>query len=269
MGSEIDFSTKLKDIAYYNNNKRKFNKLYNSIWKKIAGPRYIGLCSYLFQAFLKEWQESNNNNPTVQDFADYYFNHTNPVESVEIARDDSLYYGRTINELKRLAIYYQSKCNDLSIPLEHYFDDIVNHAVVETFNGQMREVLLIQEYEKKGYKALHAYGKWDKDLGVDFIIKDKKGRICDYIQCKPVSTFANTNNQSLIEDRTNFFHKEIEKKKECERLGYPYYPTKFIMYNVEYPQKWATYKGKRGFLLEELIDSKGKNIIDISDFQYV
>mgnify|MGYP007038272314 CR=1 FL=1 len=63
------FSDKLKDIEYYYNNKKKFNKLYNKVWKRIAGPKYIGLCSYLFQKFFEEWKKTNTDNPTIYDFA--------------------------------------------------------------------------------------------------------------------------------------------------------------------------------------------------------
>lgn len=260
----------LKDISYYERNKRKFNKLYNNQWKKIAGPNYIGLCSFLFQKFYDTWKKKNHGIiPTINDFANFYFSYTNPIKNDKIMREDSRYYGRSIDELYNLAVEYQKMCNDFTIPIECYLDDIVNHAIIETYNGQMMEIALINEYEKKGFKACHTYGKWDKDLGVDFIIKDKNGKICDYIQCKPITTFIKTSNKSLIDDRIRFFHKETDKKKECEQLGWPYYPTKFIMYNTRYPNKWASIKGKRGFLLEELIDANGNNKFDINDFTYI
>lgn len=259
----------LKDLSYYEQNKRKFNKSYNRYWKKIAGPNYIGLCSYLFQKFYDEWKGMHKDIiPSVHDFAEYYISHINPVKSDSIIRMDSRYYGRSVEELYNLASEYQKMCDDYTIPLESYFDDIVNHAIVETYNGQMREIMLINEYEKKGYTAKHTYGKWDKELGVDFIIKDKNGKICDYVQCKPITTFIKTVNESLIEDRVSFFRKEEDKKNECIRLGWPYYPTKFVMYNTEYPNKWATINGKRGFLLSELIDTDGNNKFDIKDFTY-
>ena len=72
----------LKDLSYYEQNKRKFNKLYNRYWKKIAGPNYIGLCSYLFQKFYDEWKRMHKDiNPSVHDFAEYYISHINPVKS--------------------------------------------------------------------------------------------------------------------------------------------------------------------------------------------
>lgn len=262
------FSDKLKDIEYYYNNKKKFNKLYNKVWKRIAGPKYIGLCSYLFQKFFEEWKKTNTDNPTIYDFAEYYFSHTNPVKSIDIERTDSLYYGRSPEELWRLAEHYQKQCNDFTIPLENYYDDIVNHAIIETFDGQIREINLIREYERKGFTVEHTYGKWDKDLGVDFIIR-KNGIIRDYIQCKPITTFLFTKNNSLIEDRKNFFLKETHKRSECKKLGWPYYPTKFIIYNNDYPDKWCSINGKRGFFLEELIDKYGNNLMNKEDFSYV
>jgi hypothetical protein len=264
-------SDQLKDISYYNANKKKFNRNYNTIWKGIAGPKYIGLCSYLFQQFYKKWELKHNvleEMPTMEEFAHFYFTYTNPIKSKRIKRDDSMYYGRSVDELTRLAQVYMERINNEKIGLEQCFDDIVCHAIVETFTGQIREVLIIREYEENGYKAEHTYGKWDKDLGVDFIIR-KDDEIKGYIQIKPHTTFASTKNRSLIEDRIEFFHKEEMKKEECLKNDMPYYPTKIIIYNNEVPGKWCSKNGKRGFYLEELIDRSGRALIDINNFDYV
>ena len=109
----------LKDLSYYEQNKRKFNKSYNRHWKKIAGPNYIGLCSYLFQKFYDEWKRMHKDiNPSVHDFAEYYISHINPVKSDSIIRMDSRYYGRSVEELYNLASEYQKMCDDYTIPLE-------------------------------------------------------------------------------------------------------------------------------------------------------
>lgn len=252
----------LKPLSHYSKNKVKFNKSYNYKWKKIAGPKYIGLCSFLFQDFYKKWKETKDTMPSVHDFANYYLNNTNPVHSNKLERDDSIFYGRSVEELYNLSIYYQKLCNNFDIPIEDYFDDIINHAIIETYNGQIREVKLIEEYEKRGFTAEHTSGYWDRYLGVDFIIK-KNGIIRDYIQCKPLSTFSPNANKSCIDDRVGFFHKEDMKKKECEKKGLPYYPTKFILYN-QYKNDWVSINGKRGFLLEELIDRQGNTLININ-----
>lgn len=257
----------LKTLKHYNTNKRKFNKNYNYIWKKIAGPFYVGSCSYLFQEFYKEWLGSHDEIPSPEDFAKYYFSHTNPEADVGIYKKNCEKYGRSVDDLRILAEEYQKRCNNYNIPLEDYFDDIVNHVIVETTIGQIREIRLIREYESKGFTVEHTNGYWDKDLGVDFIIR-KDGVIRDYIQCKPLTTFMGNNNVSLVEDRKNFFHKEIAKKQECEKCNMPYYPTKFILYGFDEPDKWCYIGEKRGFLLEELTDTNGLSIIEGDKIHY-
>lgn len=259
---------KLKSIDYYEKNKRKFNKNYNDIWKKIAGWSYIGKCSYLFQMFYKEWKkDGHTEDPTPNDFAKYYFSHTNPNDDEGLRKEKSQEYGRSVEDLKKLAEHYQKACNNYNIPLEEYFDDIVNHAIVETTSGQLMELKLFDEYEKNGFTVEHTNNHWDKNLGVDLIIK-KDGIIRDYIQCKPISTFRGEGNNSLISDRKMFFKKELEKKKECEKENLPYTPTKFILYDKNQPGKWCYIGKRRGFLLEELCDRNGRVIIDVNKVHY-
>lgn len=257
----------LKSLEHYNINKRKFNKKYNLIWKGMAGWDYLGKCSYLFQEFYKEWKTEHNEDPTPSDFAKYYFSHTNPNDNEGIMKENSQDYGRSVEDLKALAEHYQKECNNYDIPLEDYFDDVVNHAIVETTLGQLREIKLFEEYENKGFTVEHTSDHWDKNLGVDLIIK-KDGIIKDYIQCKPISTFRGNSNGSLVDDRKMFFKKELDKKKECEQLNMPYYPTKFILYDSRKPGKWCYIGEKRGFLLEELCDKNGHTIMEVDKVQY-
>ena len=182
-------------------------------------------------------------------------------------KPDCHHFGRTVKQLLALADYYKTLCDDYTITTEQYFDDIVNHAIIETFNGQMREIRLADIYVNHGFNIEHTSDHWDKDLGVDIIVRNDKA-IVDYIQCKPITTFLGNKNPSLIRDRVIFYHKEESKKKECEELGYPYYPTKFILYNEEHPDKWCSLNSKKSFLLEELCDKQGLALHKVSDFDY-
>lgn len=262
-------SAKLKDPQYYMSNKRKFNRKYNHIWKKIAGPEYLGLCSYMFQNFYDEWKKHHpNEKPSCQDFANYYFSHTNYEIGKDVRQPNSIYYGRTVAQVYALAEHFKNMCKDDVIGIDEFYDDVVNHAIVETFNGQMREIMLKERYENFGYTVEHLNGVWDKDFGVDSLIKNKIGEIVEYIQCKPLSTFMGTKNTSLIEDRKYFYNKEKSKKKECERLGYPYFPTRFILYDDRYPGQWCCIGNKKSFLLEELCDKQGMPLHESKDFEY-
>lgn len=263
-------SAKLKDLQYYRSNKRKFNRKYNYIWKKIAGPEYLGLCSYIFQTFYYEWNNQHpKEKPTCQDFANYYFSHVNHGDDeTSVKLPNSTHYGRTVAQLYRLAEHFKTMCNDDKITIEEFYDDVVNHGIVETFNGQMREIMVKERYEKFGYTVEPLNGTWDKDFGVDSLIRNSDGEIVDYIQCKPVSTFLGTKNESLIADRKLFYNKEEAKKKECKRLGYPYLPTRFILYNDRYPDKWCCIGDKKSFLLEDLCDKQGMPLHEKNDFEY-
>ena len=261
-------SSTLKPLDYYEKNKVKFNRKYNSKWKLIAGPDYIGNCSYLFREFIKEWKENHpTENPDYTDFGHFYMSKTEPSrKDSSLCRKGGTNYGRSVDELLHLAEYYKVLCNDDTLTIEEYFDDIVCHAVIETFNGQMREILLRDSYENRGYTVERTYGKWDKRFGVDCIIKNKQGNIVDYIQCKPITTFIGSHNRSLIEDRKRFFDQERDKKIECENLGYPYKLTKFILYDGKYPGQWCKIGNKKSFLLEELIQKDGLPLHTADDF---
>ena len=259
---EMPISDVLKPIDYYSDNKRKFNRVHNREWKRIAGPEYVGLCSYLFQAFYKEWSTTHKEYPTHSDFFFYYLSHASEDNH------PSKYNGRTIGQLTELSKKYLEMCNDKSLTLEECFDDIINHVIIETFNGQMREILLCDEYERNGYSVQRTNGHWDKDLGVDLIIRNKSGKIVDYVQCKPLSTFLGDKNTSLVEDRRMFYRKEEDKKNECKRDNLPYYRTKFILYDEKHPGKWCKRGEKRSFYLEELCDREGLTKVRLTDFQY-
>lgn len=251
---------KLKTLWYYKKNKKYFNKKHNKIWKRIAGPEYIGFCSFLFQKFYSE--VINTSSINVEDFFLFYINYTNPIKKDILKRDDSKYYGRSITELQKLAELYYNLCNDNTITIEQCFDDIINHVIIETYFGQIREFELIKYFTNKGFSIIHTNGYWDRDLGVDFILK-KDNKIVDYIQCKPKTAFSPNANQSCVQDRILFFKKESLKKEVCLKNNIPYFKTKFILYNSNTNKFCKNYnRDDIFFLLHELIDKNGKTIID-------
>ena len=252
------YSKQLKSLRYYHDNKKKFNKLYGYQIKKMVAPENVGYCSFIFQEFIKQWD--NEELPSVQDFANFYFSYTK--------EKDKRYCGRTIEEFTKLSEKYYNLCDDISLYPEQCFDDLVNHVIIETFDGQIREIILKKEYAKKGYVLEQTSGEWDHEYGVDFIIKDKSGIIKGYIQCKPISFFSSTANNSCVSDRKMVFKKEEKKKQMCEDRNIPYYPTKFVIYNALYPNKWCSIDKKRGFLAEELMNEDGSMKIDIKKFKY-
>lgn len=262
----------LKSVGYYQNNKKLFNEKYNKIWRSIAGSKYIGNCSFLFQEFYKEWKANHKEEkPAYNDFFRFYLSHVNRNTSYpnDAEKPDCTEYGRSIADLVKLAEHYMGLCNDWNISLDKYFDDIVNHAIIETFDGQCREAKVREVYIQNGFTIERTNKHWDASLGVDLIVRNKKNEICEYVQVKPLSTFLGDTNESLLEDRKYFFRKEEEKKIECEKNNLPYFKTKFILYNKRYPEKWCSLNGKKGFYLDELCNEDGTAKHKIEEFSYI
>lgn len=257
---------KFKDKTYYSENKKFFNEKYNVQWKSIAGTPYIGSCSLLFHDFYDKWTKSHTDEPAYEDFF-YYYLASADIKDTDNNGRGSINHGRSLAQLIKLAELYRKKCNDNSISLEYYLDNIIIHAVFETFDGQIRECLLKRVFNNKGYETKDTTKYWDADLGVDFVVL-KDGVIKGYIQCKPLSTFIGNNNQSLVEDRINFFHKEELKKRECDKHNLPYYKTKFLLYekNDDYSVWIGLSDEKKSFYLEELCDANGMTLITRDKF---
>ena len=257
----------IKDKDYYAKNKKFFNEKYNVQWKTIAGTKYIGCCSLLFHNFYDKWMKNHTEEPTYEDFLYYYMASADVKDIDNEERIGSQNHGRTLLQLIKLAELYRKKCGDDTIPLEYYLDNIVIHAVFETFDGQIRECLLKHIFNKLGYETRNTKKYWDANLGVDFVVM-KDGVVSGYIQCKPLSTFVGNDNKSLVEDRINFYHKEELKKRECEKHKLPYYRTKFILYNQN--DDYNTWRGlsesKKSFYLEELCNTNGITTIEKDKF---
>ena len=242
----------LKEKSYYENLKKEIVKTGGVAWKKIAGRPYIGNCSYLF----KKLKPVN-----YQDFFNKY------IKFLPIIRDDSLkkyeFYGRSIEDLFRLAKKYKELANDSTFTIEDYFDDIVNHIIIETFDGHIIEKYIADILIQKGYQVNEECGYVDAVLGVDIVAK-WNNKIKSFIQIKPVTTFLGNNNQSLINDRINFYNKQ---KKLNEWVGYG--NEKDIEYMIydksmfdENGEIMFYYIGDRcRFKLNELCDCNGMSLI--------
>lgn len=254
----------LKDKCYYNELKKKINFLYGNIWKKISGRPYVGNCSYLY----KKLEPIN-----YQDFFEKYINYISPNKTNSLKKDE--YYGRTINDLLNLAKKYKELCNDDKLSIEDFFDDIVNHVIIETFDGHIAENYILNVLKEKGFTVLNSDGEMDAVLGVDLIVKWKE-KIISFLQIKPVTTFLGNNNISLVNDRIEFYHKQ-EKLNEYIKTAYKnciiknanieYMLYDKSTYDNENKLKWYYKNNRSRFSLNELCDKKGKSIVNLSDFE--
>jgi hypothetical protein len=255
------FSNVLKERAYYEELKNRIAKKHNQIWKSISGRPFVGNCSYLY-AMLK---------PTsYQDFFDKYLAFINPKdEGIKLKKNQ--FYGRTIEDLTRLAHYYQEQANDSSFTLEEYFDDIVCHVIIETFDGHKAEKELMKVLTDYGFDVEETEGDMDAEYGVDLIVR-KNGELKEYIQVKPISTFVRTN-PSLIADRSNFFMKQLKLDEFIENNETNLKKRRIIYMLYDYSHLISTgevlwyYKDDRvKFYLDELTNTSGIALVKIEDF---
>lgn len=256
----------LKDKKYYEILKSKINEKHGRIWKKIAGRPYIGNCSYLYKQ-LKPID--------YQDFFTKYINYISPHKIDSLKKSE--FYGRTINDLLILAEEYRKLTNDYSFTLEEYFDDIVNHTIIETFDGHKVETYIANILIEKGFSVNEENGEMDAVLGVDLTVR-WKNKLMSYLQIKPISTFIGNNNPSLIDDRVNFYKKQkkldeyvLDKIKKGD-MTVIQKPIEYMLYdkntfNKNGDIKWYYKNNTPRYKIEELCDDKGISKISLKDFE--
>lgn len=258
-------SIKLKSISYYNKNKNDLG-IFGDQWKNYSWRRVIGNCSYLhkilnpkdFQDFMDKYVESGEGN----DF------------DIETLRGDDT-RGRTIEQLKAIAnAYFQDSIKKNPIAedfgYERFFDDVINHVIIETMIGKTIENALSDKIRQKTdkYEIIETYGKFDALFGIDLVLKDKKTRrMVNFFQIKPVSFFT-SNRWDTKKDRINHFRKEREFKQYLSSINSDEYkPVEYVVYDKRYFMetngliRLLKINNKTRLLLEDLCDSKGDSKI--------
>lgn len=262
-GRTIQFSSELKSKKYYEENKKKFNDNCNTQYCIINGRRFIGSNSWLYKTLKPK---------DYQDFFDKYLTFTkgkslNPnvdyTNKWDLLKDE--HYGRTLEDLIAIARFYKSLCPNVDYPLEDFFDDLVNHIIIETFDGHQAERSLSEDLSSKGFNIQETDGDFDAKFGVDLIAT--KNGITRYIQVKPRSTFVGKPNDGLRKARKSFFDKQ-EKLNiflgENNDILYAMYDKTHMDNTKEI--KWFFKEDKFTFRLEELIDRNGNSLTKSSDF---
>ena len=100
-----------------------------------------------------------------------------------------------------------------NLTFEDFFDLLILHIIIETYDGHIAEEHYKNLYHKLGYEIIEPNDNDDALRGIDFIIKGKNNHQ-HFIQVKPRS-FA-TSTSSTAYDRANHFNKE---KLIKERYG--------------------------------------------------
>lgn len=187
---------KIKPREHYIKLKNDTHRFLDEIYKNNFAPRnVIGSCSYLYKVLKPK---------SYSDFLKKYVEYTDG--------DDKKLLGRSLEDIVRLAESFEDKAtrkyiNDSSFPkmeLSDYFDLLILHIIIETYDGQRAEEYYRELYEKLGYDISLPDEDDDAMMGIDFIIKGPE--TTHYIQVKP-RTFA-TSTSSTWRDRRNHFLKE-------------------------------------------------------------
>lgn len=248
--------TKIKPKKHYENLKRNTHFYLDKIYKNNYAPRNkIGSCTFLF----------NELKPiSYQDFFDKYTNF--------IQGNDKKYRGRSIEEIIIMAKDYQEKAikkypdNEFiqKMTFEDFFDLLVLHIIIETYDGHIAENYFKKMYEEKGFDVTEPNENDDAKMGIDFIVKTNEKT--HFIQVKP-RTFA-TSTSSTGYDRANHFEKEKlikEKYGENASLEFIFYERgdnendikpymvnksgkiRFSLSDVCYPNGLTKYPSKKDF----------------------
>lgn len=267
-GRTVVFSSILKSKKYYEENKGKFNDKCNDQYKAINGKPFIGNNTWLYKTL----------NPSgYQDFFDKYLacakgESLDPKKTYrlwDLKKDE--HSGRTLEDLITLAKFYKESCPHVDYPIEDFFDDLVNHIIIETYDGHRAERELRDILISKGCEVEETDGDFDSKFGVDLIVKGRLKQKTYYIQVKPFSAFSKKQpHDGLRKDRINFFNKQ---RYLDNHLG-EHNEIEYMMYNKHHMDEtgeilWMCKGDKVRFHLSELTNEKGDTIIYWGDFKSI
>lgn len=121
------------------------------------------------------------------------------------------------------------------------------HAIIETFDGQMKELQINQLLTNMGYTYEKPEKNEDSRYGIDFKVY-KGGTLVFMLQIKPISFFKGVDNLSLIEDRLSAFRKQSLVQQRYK------VPTYYMVYkmNDNGTVRWMSENGKLCFELQRL-----------------
>ncbi|KAA6361669.1 MAG: hypothetical protein EZS28_042804, partial [Streblomastix strix] len=118
--------------------------------------------------------------------------------------EDTVY----VNELYNISIgrhnepFWVDISELIPIIVENYLDDLINHIIIETYDGHARENYIKKCFEDTGYCVESINGDEDSIFGIDMkVYKNKK--LTYLIQIKPYTAFYKSPkiNDALIIDR--------------------------------------------------------------------
>lgn len=130
--------------------------------------------------------------------------------------------GRTYDELEEMAIKWK-EMSHVDKPLVDFYDALVLHAVVETFDGNGMENIVRDAFIAAGFKTRRTNGKEDAEYGIDVVAE--KGDQKFLVQVKPKTFYYPApDNDTLLDDRKSMWEKEVKGKEAFgQDFIYQYY----------------------------------------------
>ena len=234
--------TKFKGVEHYRNLKRRFNQndVNNSYNKTYKLPEYIGYCMRIFERLAPVSYE------------DAFEKYTNSGYDTNF---DSLNRGRTKEELIAIAKKWMEECSDSMLSLENFYDGLILHIIVETYDGYVREKQVKEALSNVGATIETVTGDEDTKMAID--IKAELNGNTFLVQVKPVSFFVGgMSNKALNDDRKALSKKE---KRAREKYGNKTY-FRYLLYDSFNTGEWIvnTNCNKCSFSYEELLDDFGR-----------
>lgn len=234
--------TKFKGVEHYRNLKRRFNQndVNNSYNKTYKLPEYIGYCMRIFERLAPESYE------------DAFEKYTNSGYDTDF---DSLNRGRTKEELIAIAKKWMEECPDSMLSLEDFYDGLILHIVVETYDGYVREKQVKDALKQAGATIETVTGDEDSRMAID--IKAELNGNTFLVQVKPVSFFiGGMSNKALNDDRKALSKKE---RRAREKYGTNTY-FRYLLYDSFNTGEWIvnTSCNKCSFSYDELLDDFGR-----------
>jgi hypothetical protein len=179
------------------------NTLGNIYKKNCSYPHFLGNCTDLYYLLM----------PT--DYLDFYEKELRYAENnqhLPIIRR-----GLTYREFYDLAVKFKTlaeEATSLRYDLSAYFYALVCHAIIETFNGQKVEELVMSLLKRRGYDVQKVNGDKDANYGLDIAVNGITREF--YIQVKPI-TFFFGNKEHIHRDRIGLCRKR-ENILEMEKI---------------------------------------------------
>lgn len=243
-----DDEARFKGVEHYRRMKHRFNQndvntAYN---RKYKLPEYIGYCMRIFERLAPV---------SYEDAFEKY------TESGYDTAFNSYERGRTKDEIESIAITWMAECPDSKLELVDFYDAMVLHAIVETYDGYMREKQVKDSLVGAGAKIDTVSGDEDVKMAID--VKAELNGNTFLIQVKPISFFAGNHNKSLNEDRAALKRKESRAREKYGKNTY----FRYLIYDSWGNGEWVVNekKNKCSFSYDELLDEFGRPKVNVDE----